>query len=272
MIKLLAVDLDDTLLTHDLRISSANKKAISRARQSGVEVVLASGRTLFSMEPYARELSMFGRPGFMIASNGSEVFDTEHGEPVFRKAVDAGAAARVYEIVAAFGLTMQYYGHGIIYSSGASPYTDLDCSLTGQALEIDADFERHLSGRTKFVIPGEPELMVKVHTALKAAVGETCTMFTSKPYFLEVLPGGADKGTALAHIARLAGLSSREVMAIGDSMNDYGMIQWAGLGIAMNNGREELRSAADAVTPLTNEEDGVAWAVEEYILKKPGVT
>ena len=267
MIKLLAVDLDDTLLTHALKIPQANKAALSRARSLGVEVVLASGRTLFSMEPYARELSMFGSAGFMIASNGSQIFDTRDNRLIYKKTVEPEAAARAYEIVCAYGLTMQYYGHGVIYSSGMSKYTQLDCRLTGQSLEIDGDFQHRLADRSKFVIPGEPEMLLRVQDDLKTELGGRCNIFTSKPFFLEILPGDADKGAALAYVAEYHGFVQDEVMAVGDSMNDYGMISWAGTGVAMSNGLEAVHAIANAVTPLSNEENGVAWAVEEYILK-----
>jgi hydroxymethylpyrimidine pyrophosphatase-like HAD family hydrolase len=94
------------------------------------------------------------------------------------------------------------------------------------------------------------------------------TLFTSKPYFLEILPPGIDKGSALARVAEIIGVRREEVMAVGDSMNDEAMIRWAGYGVAMANGDERLKEAACLVTAGTNDEDGLADFVERYVLGK----
>ena len=267
MIKLLAVDLDDTLLSEELTIPDDNKRALTAAMNAGIKVILASGRTFFSMEKYAAELGMSGREGYMICSNGSSVYEMRTGNAVYTKTVPADAAAEAWNIVKRYSLTMQYYGHGVIYSSGTNSYTDRDCRFTGQRLECIDDFDKALEGeQAKFVIPGDPDLLADVERELKSALSGRCNIFVSKPYFLEILPGDADKATALAYVAESYGFFRGEVMAVGDSMNDLGMITWAGTGVAMSNGIEEVRMRADDVTQLTNDEGGVAWAVDKYIL------
>lgn len=87
----------------------------------------------------------------------------------------------------------------------------------------------------------------------------------SKPHFLEIIEGTVNKGVALAALAERLGISRQDVMAIGDSFNDLEMIQYAGVGVAMGNARKEIKQQADIVT-LTNEEDGVAEAIEQYVL------
>jgi hydroxymethylpyrimidine pyrophosphatase-like HAD family hydrolase len=114
-------------------------------------------------------------------------------------------------------------------------------------------------------------LLVPLETILRNYLGEDVTLFTSKPYFLEMLPARTDKGTALAKVAAFLGIKQEETLAIGDSMNDEGMIRWAGLGIAMVNGDERIKDIADHVSEKTNDDDGVAEVIEQFILSKSEV-
>ena len=266
MIQLLALDLDDTLLTEDLFISEENRRAVCAAEAAGVTVMLASGRTLFSMRRYGRELDMWGRPGYMIVNNGATVISTHNEDIILDKPLEPALGMEAWEIVRGFGLTMQYYGEGDIYVSGPSEYTERDCLLTGQRWHQVDSFAASLTvPRSKFVIPGDPAVLPGVEKALKAALGDKANIFTSKPYFLEVLRADADKGTALAFVAEELGLGAQQVMAIGDSMNDYGMLSWAGVGVAMSNGKDEVKKIADYVTACSHQDSGVAEAIRRFI-------
>ena len=270
MIQLLAIDLDDTLLSRDLTISQANIDAVLSARKLGVEVMLASGRTLFAMEKYADQLGMLGREGYLISHNGCSIIDTLTKEQIYSRYVPYEDARIVWEAVQRYGLTMQYYGNGCIYSSGLNEYIERDCLLSGQRKEIVEDFDAAiLQGKMKYVIPGDPAILPELERELKETLNGRCNMFISKPYFLEILPYNADKGIALEFVAKAYGFKPSQVMAIGDAMNDYGMISYAGLGVAMCNGIEALRRIADVVTHFSNDEDGVAGAISEHILNTP---
>jgi len=111
-------------------------------------------------------------------------------------------------------------------------------------------------------------LLQPLETILKTYIGDRVTIFTSKPYFLEVLPPATGKGEALAIVASKLGLPRESVMAIGDSMNDESMIRWAGVSVAMRNGDERIQALASFVSERSNEENGVADVVERYILNK----
>jgi hydroxymethylpyrimidine pyrophosphatase-like HAD family hydrolase len=109
-------------------------------------------------------------------------------------------------------------------------------------------------------------LLRPLETILKTYIGDRVTIFTSKPYFLEILPPACGKGEALAFVTNRLGIGRESVMAVGDSMNDESMIRWAGWGVAMRNGDDRIKAMASFVTARTNEEDGVAELVERYIL------
>jgi Cof subfamily protein (haloacid dehalogenase superfamily) len=266
MIRILALDLDDTLLTEELGIGEEDAEAVRAAEEMGVTVLLASGRTLFSMKPYVERLGMWGREGYMIANNGATVLSTLDRSTLIERTLDPEIGLEVWRAARRYGLTMQYYGDGEIFCSGPSPYTEEDCRLTGQVWKVVDPFEESLlQPRTKFVVPGDPSILPGVESELKERLGEEANIFISKPYFLEVLRSDADKGTALQFIADECGVSASEVMAVGDSMNDYGMVRWAGTGVAIANAHPSIIRVADFVTERSHQDCGVAEAIRRFI-------
>ena len=109
-------------------------------------------------------------------------------------------------------------------------------------------------------------LLRPLEIILKTYIGDRVTIFTSKPYFLEILTPATGKGEALAIVASKLGVKREEVLAVGDSMNDESMIRWAGHGVAMRNSDERIKAMASFVTARTNDEDGVADLVERHLL------
>ncbi len=119
----------------------------------------------------------------------------------------------------------------------------------------------------KFVIPGNPEKLIELELILKEKFKDRANIFISKPYFLEVMNIDADKGYALEYLMKLMNIENNNVMAIGDAMNDYGMINFAGTGVAMINAIDEIKSIANITTTKNNNESGVAEIVNKYIIK-----
>jgi Cof subfamily protein (haloacid dehalogenase superfamily) len=267
-IRMLAVDLDDTLLRSDLTISLRTRKAIKKAETAGVTVVLASGRTLAAMEPFSRILGMNKRPGYLMCSNGTVIYESQTTSIVYEKTLEPKIALQAFDLADAEGFSVQIYEDDVMYVSRTNEYTDYDIKLTGLR-QVVADNFREMASRNchKLLIPGDPSLLAPLETILRNYLGSEITLFTSKPYFLEILPPLADKGTALAKIAELTGIQQAEVLAIGDSMNDEAMIRWAGVGVAMINGNERIKNIADFVTEQSNDDDGVVDVIEKYILK-----
>ncbi len=268
-ISLLALDLDDTLLREDLNISQRTKSTLRRAENEGLIIVLASGRAPMAMERYARELGMHKRAGFMVANNGTTVYETDTGKLIYDRVMPVEPALIVYDLVNAEGLPVQIYDGDTIYVSCRNEFADQDQKLTGLRQVYVENFRSMLAqGQHKLVIPGDPMLLRPLETILKNTVGEYLTIFTSKPYFLEILPPHSGKGEALAEIAGLLNIPRSEIMAIGDSMNDESMIRWAGYGVAMRNSDKRLKAIASFISRYDNEEEGVADLVERYILAK----
>jgi Cof subfamily protein (haloacid dehalogenase superfamily) len=266
-VDLLALDLDDTLLRSDLSISEGNKRALRRARDAGIRVILASGRNLHSMRDYAEELGLTGPGDYMICSNGAEIVHSPSGRVLDERRFDPAMCREAALAIEARGFPWQIYEEGMIHVSEPNPWALEDTRLTGQPTILVEDREEFFSrGLLKFVVPGEPEVISRLVADLAALFGDRAIVLTSKPYFLEVLPPGADKGSALGRLASMLGTSLPGAMAIGDAMNDLGMVRAAGFGCAPANAIPEVRAAARYVSLRTNDEDAVADLVERVAL------
>jgi Cof subfamily protein (haloacid dehalogenase superfamily) len=266
-IGLIALDLDDTLLRADLSISDRNAAAIAKASAAGIRVVLASGRNVHSMRAYAGSLGLLGPGDYMICSNGAEILHSRSGRVLDERRLDPALCREVARAIEDRGFPWQVYEGGLIHVSSPNPWAREDSRLTGQPTILVEDREEMFArGLIKFVVPGEPERVGPLVGELSAAFAGRALVFTSKPYFLEVMPLGADKGSALERLAAMIDLPLEAAMAVGDAMNDLGMVNAAGYGCAPRNAVPEVRAAARYVSELTNEEDAVADLIERIAL------
>jgi Cof subfamily protein (haloacid dehalogenase superfamily) len=270
-IRILAIDLDDTLLRSDLSISFRTRNTIKRAEAAGVVVVLASGRIPAAMERFARLLGLHKRPGFLICNNGTMIQESHTGNLIADIQLPPATALTVYDLAAAEGFSVQIYEDDILYISQANEFADYDQKLTGLRQVVVENFRGMVeAGCHKLLIPGDPMILRPLESLLRTYIGADATIFTSKPYFLEILPPHTDKGTALAVVAEKLQVPREAVLAIGDSMNDEAMIRWAGVGVAMVNGDDRIKDIAEFISEKNNNDDGVAEIIERYILGKGG--
>ncbi|MDR0387860.1 MAG: Cof-type HAD-IIB family hydrolase [Treponema sp.] len=268
-IRILALDLDDTLLRSDLTISFRTRNAIKRAESAGIVVVLASGRVPAALEQFSRLLGMHKRPGYLICNNGTMIQESHTSSLVYEIKIPSETALIAYDLATAEGFPVQVYENDVMYISRFNEFADYDQKLTGLRQVVVENFRAMVAaGVYKLLIPGDPMILKPLETLLKIYLGNDATLFTSKPYFLEVLPPATDKGKALAWVAKKAGIPREAVLAIGDSMNDEAMIRWAGVGVAMVNGDERIKNIAAMVTDKSNDDDGIADLIERYILGK----
>lgn len=267
-VKLLAMDMDDTLLREDLTISEEVRRKLAEAEEKGVMLVLASGRMPHAMHRYIEELGLDKQEGYAICTNGSFIIKTDTYETIHEQMLETGFALEVHKTVADMGLPIQVYIEDVIHVTIDNEHTDLDASLTGlkkALMENPEDFIRSHKV-SKYVIPGDPEVLQEAQKKLKALYGDQANIFTSKPFFLEIMPKDADKGHALEKLAGILGIPREQTVAVGDAMNDIGMLAYAGLGVAMKNAEDKVKEAADLVLEWSNDEDGLARLVEGYIL------
>ena len=174
--------------------------------------------------------------------------------------------ARTNEIATSWGLTSEVYTADTIYYREENEWTRLDLELCGlKGVEVP-DYENFIKkGFTKMLVPGEPEKLLELQKVLRNEFGDKAVIFTSKPYFLEILPPNCGKGEAVTWLAGELGIPIEKTMGFGDSMNDESLMKMAGYGVAMCNGLDAIKEMAAFVTEKDNNHDGVADFIRKHI-------
>ena len=267
--RLVALDLDDSLLNNKLLISDRTVAAVQKAAEQNIYVVICSGRSPSAILPFVRRLDLAGteQGRYAVASNGSVVVDLHKREEIYSAKVDGDVLAQAKKAADKVGLPCQVYSSSMVYASVDNEYTRMDSKLTGVPSEVVPDFENFVkSGFAKMMVPGDPKILVGLQKELAARFEGRAVVLISKPYFLEILPANCGKGEALEFLCGRLGINMKDVMAFGDSMNDESMIVKCGLSVAMSNGLDKIKDEAAFVTRLTNDQDGIADFVEQFVL------
>lgn len=268
-VRLIALDLDDTLLNEEREITEKNLEALKECAQKGIYIVLCSGRAEDAILPFIKKIGIgekeTGR--YLIAINGCSIFDLHTREQVFCKKVESDILVRTNEIAEEWGLRSEVYTPDTIYYQEETKWTRLDVDLCGLKGKVVPNYKEFIKqGFTKMLVPGQPELLLKLQDVLRKEFGDRAVIFTSKPYFLEILPPNCGKGEAVNFLAEKIGLPSDTTMAFGDSMNDESMIRLCKYGVCMKNGLDAIKEISDFVTDYDNNNDGIADFLRKYVL------
>lgn len=265
-IKMLALDLDDTLLDSTQRISPQCLQVIRRARETGVLVTVATGRMFRSAAPYARELEL-DIP--MIAYQGALVKTLLSDEVFYYKTIHRDLAGEILELLQLRGVVHHMYCNDYLYMMEVPELARQYLEIARIEPIITHDFEgvlRQHEATEIMVVAAQEELLLETEAEIRSRFGSQLHITSYRNRFLEIMHRDATKGKALEVLSRHYGIERREVMAIGDSLNDLSMVEWAGIGVAMGNAEPEVKEAADFVT-LSNDEEGVAEAIRRFVLQ-----
>lgn len=264
MYKMLAIDIDDTLINDKKEITPGTAAALGEAAKRGVIVTLATGRMYASASQLASQLGL-NVP--LITYQGALVKNALDDRVLYERTVPTEAARRVFDYCAEQGLHLQtYYGDTLYVPESNQKALDY-AALSNIPFTVYPEF-RELADKpsTKLLMIDDPARLDEVALELRALLGDQVHITKSKPHFLEVMHAEGTKGHALAHLADHFGIGLSEVIAIGDSWNDREMLEVAGLGVAMANAVDSLKAIADYVT-LSNNEDGVKHVVDKFVLQ-----
>ena len=252
-IKIIAMDLDDTLLRDDLTISDYTVSVLQTLMKKGVLTMLASGRSPRSVHSYAQRIGSDKVESYILCNNGTQILTSDMKHEIISRCLGSELALEIYDY---------------IYIVKRTVFSDRDAHLTKMKVVVPEDYREILRTKPvyKLLIPAEPDIIAAVEPEFRKRFGTRAVLFTSKPYFLEIIPLDTGKGEFLQELAWLLGIKKESVMAFGDSMNDETMIRLAGYGIAMKNGLQAIKDIAYTVTDYTNNEDGIARFLEKYVL------
>lgn len=262
---MLVLDLDDTLLRDDYSISERNKARIIEAQELGLKVVLASGRPTPAMLQFIAPLALDRHDAYLISFNGAVVTSVRNKEVLFETSLTKEEVRGLYQFSKQNNLHIITYSDKGIITDTTSQYIDVEAKLTGLPLNKVADFIAAVGEHpVKCILLQEPEYLKQVELKLKAEKSDL-SVARSKPFFLEVMPNGIDKAASLDRLAKKLGVLQSEIIAVGNAENDLSMIEYAGLGVWVDNVPNELRDKAQVVVS-SNMDDGVAEVIESYLL------
>lgn len=260
---MLVLDMDDTLLADDHTISNENKVMLSKAKELGVHIVLASGRPTPAMTAYAKELQLDN--SFMISYNGAIITDLKEDKVIFEQTLTQEQIHELYDYSLKSKTHIITYVDGKIVSETDSEYIEIEKNITGLAHNKVISFKEEVqSSAVKCILLEEPSYLKEVEKDLKAAMPHL-SVSMSKPFFLEVAQNGIDKGASIKFLAEKLNILQSEIIAVGNAGNDLTMIEYAGLGVWVDNVDPELRDKGDAVV-ASNNDHGVAEVVRRFIL------
>lgn len=261
--KLLALDLDGTLLPFDGDISDRTQQAVERARRAGIIVTLASGRPFHALLPYVEKLAISAP---IICNQGCRIVRPHNGEVVYDATIPLARARMLLAYLQPRGLDVLV---DVNDEAHIRPVKFSD--------EFYQDFIRRPYTRVKDLSAGlhdEPAKVLIMDSEqenagllaeLRERFGHLIRFLRSHPMFIEAIPLGEDKGSALQRVAGELGIPRELTMAVGDAENDIEMLAWAGLGVAMGNASPSVKAVADYVAPNA-EDDGAAQAIEKFCL------
>lgn len=266
MIKLIAIDLDGTLLDSDMTISKENQEAIKYATNKGVKVMICTGRPYIFTTLY-KEMLDLDTP--LVSFNGGQIKHKEFNEQTFLSQSQIEKAMALLE----------EYNIGYMLTTETTMY-HTPSKRAEYLKEMSKKIPEHL--RAKFELVTDYKSLIHRHQFHKVLIVEQdaskyqgvynlvkeamteCDVVASSSFYVEILPKGISKGNALQKVANFYGINQEETMAIGDQENDVTMIRYAGIGIAMGNAKENIKAIADDITD-TNINNGVAKAIRKYV-------
>jgi hypothetical protein len=254
-IRLVAIDLDNTLLTHDKSILPVVAEAVQRARAGGVEIVLASGRIQNSVRYYAEQL---GLTGPLICCNGADAVWAD-GRVIFHKPLAEAVVSEVLEFSASVGAQANVYTADEVFMVGATEWAD---EYRRRVPHLNPEFRSAESilgsSVSKVLMIGPADSIPQWRAAIEPSLDPATVRITeSEPEYLEFLGAGVSKGSALERVAQLLEIPQSETGAIGDYWNDFEMLEWCEFPGAIGNALDSVKSIAKIVVN-SNENGGVA--------------
>ena len=264
-IQLIALDIDGTLTNDPFsKVSPENLQAIRRAQQKGVYVTIATGRGCCASKMLWRALDVQG-PG--IHYGGAWIVDCRTSETLLVHPMDPELVYEVLEYAHARGIYAQLYqGDAVIYESPHPSFTQRYASKHGIPHYADPQIrQKRYNDVPKVLLYVDPEVEDAARLECAEYFAGRAAVSRSVPGFIEINALSATKGQALKWLAERMGLSPAEVAAVGDNYLDLDMIEWAGHGVCVANGAEQVKAAADILVPSCDE-NGVAYYIERYVL------
>ncbi|QNO14065.1 HAD family phosphatase [Alkalicella caledoniensis] len=267
-LKVIVMDVDGTLTNSKKVITEKTKETLMKAQELGYTLILASGRPTTGLVGFAKELEMDKHNGLLVSYNGSQVVDFTKNEILFNEPLTVVEAKSILRHIKQFDITPMIDDGKHIYVENLDGLNvEYEASGGNFILEQVEDLEEFITFETnKILTSGSPEYLQTIFNQMKDPFNNELSCVFTAPFYVEYTAKGIDKAKALETILKPMGYTRDQIIAFGDGHNDITMLKYAGVAVAMDNAVQDLKDVADFIT-LSNEEDGIAHALEKYIVQ-----
>lgn len=264
--KLIAVDIDGTLLDSNGNLTNETIKAINTGLEKGMIFTISTGRPIQGVQPLIEKLGLVKDLPF-ITYNGAMLVMGKSGGILFECNMNSEDAGAIIDLGIKWGTTVMVWSNNQLFASelGEKAYKYSQISGVTPLLLEDTD-KIIANGVTKILWYDKVETIEKYLGEVGKYLNQNVNFHTSQPYFLEFVDKRASKARAMEKLGEHFNIKQSEMIAVGDGLNDLSMIEYAGLGVAMENANDVVKEKADYIT-LSNDEDGVAHVINKFILK-----
>ncbi|MGT2636371.1 Cof-type HAD-IIB family hydrolase [Streptococcus ratti] len=272
MLKLIAIDMDGTLLDSRKELSQRNIDVIQEAAQKGHKIVICTGRIQKGVEPYFDQLELKAEEEYAVLNNGCSLHTIrEDWQLLSYHNLDFHDVQYLYSLLDGYPEIYLTLIADVDYLVLADEVPDLvayDASLVFTEPKPVSLAEVKAADKPVFqaMYMGEPDVLDTFQADLEAELADKFSMVRSQPYLFEAMPKGITKASGLRELAQKLDVKAKDIVALGDAANDLEMMKAAGFSIAMGNAAEDIKKIADAITS-SNDEAGVAEAIQKYVLK-----
>ncbi|MCB2292891.1 Cof-type HAD-IIB family hydrolase [Clostridium algoriphilum] len=271
--KLICIDMDGTLLSDEKTVSERNLRAIRLANEQGVRIAVCTGRIFTSADYFS---NLLGVKSPVIAANGAYIREKDRDEVIYNASIGENKCRKLLSVFKQYDIYPHFYTNEMIFTENAAFstrfYKEANKKLSKDkqikvliVRDWDEVFKKYENEIFKGIgVDADAEKIRKAKIAIRNM--DAFEVVSSKFDNFEVTNKGVTKGNAVKILANYYGIESEQIICIGDSENDLSMIKYAGLGVAMGNADGVVKEAAQYITE-TNNNDGVAKAIEKFILE-----
>lgn len=268
-VKLIAIDMDGTLLNSQKEIPEENIKAIQNAAAAGIKIVLCTGRPRSGIVPHFEKLGL-SEEEYIIMNNGCSTYETKNWTLIQSESLSRSEMEELLQVCEDFpGVALTFTGEKTYYVVGNEvpelvAYDAGTVFTEAKARSLEEIFEEgQVIFQAMYMADSEP--LDALQNAMEDSLSQHYSTVRSQDYIFEIMPQGVTKASGLKHLAEKLGINPEQIMALGDAANDLEMLQFVGQSVAMGNASDDIKDLCKYVT-LTNDEAGVAHAIRTWVL------